>query len=56
MAAPTPSASAPLLSIEHLKVEYHSAAGTVVAIPDLTLSIAPGESYGLVGESGCGKS
>lgn len=48
--------TAPLLSIENLKVEYHSASGVVTAIPDLTLAIAPGESYGLVGESGCGKS
>ncbi|MEJ1161270.1 ABC transporter ATP-binding protein [Prosthecomicrobium sp. N25] len=48
--------AAPLLALENLKVQYHSASGVVTAIPDLTLSIGPGESYGLVGESGCGKS
>jgi peptide/nickel transport system ATP-binding protein len=48
--------ASPLLSIEGLKVEYRSSAGAVTAIPNLTLEIAPGESYGVVGESGCGKS
>ncbi|MBV9705451.1 MAG: ABC transporter ATP-binding protein, partial [Methylobacteriaceae bacterium] len=46
----------PLLSIEGLRVEYRSSTGAVTAIPDLTLSVAAGESYGIVGESGCGKS
>ena len=48
--------SAPLLSIENLRVEYHGAAGVVTAIPDLSFEVRPGESYGIVGESGCGKS
>jgi peptide/nickel transport system ATP-binding protein len=46
----------PLLSIRNLCVEYRTSAGTVVALPDFSLDIAPGESFGLVGESGCGKS
>ena len=46
----------PLLSIRDLRVEYTTARGTVAAIPDFSLDIAPGESFGLVGESGCGKS
>src|SRR5260370_37334648 len=46
----------PLLCVEHLKVEYRSSTGSVVAIPDLSFEIAPGESLGIVGESGCGKS
>jgi peptide/nickel transport system ATP-binding protein len=45
-----------LLSIRDLRVEYTTARGTVAAIPDFSLEIAPGESFGLVGESGCGKS
>jgi peptide/nickel transport system ATP-binding protein len=45
-----------LLSIKNLRVEYRTSAGRLVAIPDFSLDIAPGESFGLVGESGCGKS
>jgi peptide/nickel transport system ATP-binding protein len=45
-----------LLSIRNLCVEYRTSAGTVVVLPDFSLDIAPGESFGLVGESGCGKS
>jgi peptide/nickel transport system ATP-binding protein len=45
-----------LLSIRDLRVEYHTARGTVAALQDLSLDIAEGESFGLVGESGCGKS
>jgi peptide/nickel transport system ATP-binding protein len=46
----------PLLSIQDLKVEFRSSSGSVTAIPNLSLSVAAGESYGIVGESGCGKS
>ena len=49
-------AEQPILAIENLRVDYHSAAGVVTAIPNLTFRIMPGESYGIVGESGCGKS
>ena len=45
------------LEIEHLEVEYRrSGRRPVVAVADATLSVAPGEIVGLVGESGCGKS
>jgi peptide/nickel transport system ATP-binding protein len=45
----------PLLSIRNLRVEYRSASGGVAVLPDFSLEIMPGESFGLVGESGCGK-
>ncbi|MDL2403320.1 ABC transporter ATP-binding protein [Rhizobium mayense] len=47
---------APVLEIKNLRIEFRGKAETVVAIPDLSFSVMPGESYGLVGESGCGKS
>jgi len=46
----------PLLEIRDLRIEFRGKDETVVAVPDLSLSVMRGESYGLVGESGCGKS
>ena len=46
----------PLLEVKHLRVEFPSRRGTLVAIDDVSLSIAPGEVLGVVGESGAGKS
>ncbi|HEX7437364.1 MAG TPA: ABC transporter ATP-binding protein [Caldimonas sp.] len=45
-----------MLKIEDLKVALDSNAGLVKAIDGLTLSIERGETFALVGESGCGKS
>jgi len=46
----------PLLEVRHLRVEFASRRGALVAIDDVSLSIAPGEVLGVVGESGAGKS
>jgi peptide/nickel transport system ATP-binding protein len=47
----------PLLRVEDLTVRYPAGRGrTVHAVSGVTLDLAPGETLGLVGESGCGKS
>ena len=45
-----------MLNITNLKVALDADAGLVKAIDGLTLSIQRGETFALVGESGCGKS
>jgi peptide/nickel transport system ATP-binding protein len=48
--------NAPLLEVRHLKVEFPTRLGTLVALDDVSFDIAPGEILGVVGESGAGKS
>ena len=48
--------TAPLLRLEDLSVSYRSRRGDVPAVVGVSLDLARGESLGLVGESGCGKS
>ncbi len=45
-----------LLCIEKLHVIYGRKKNSVHAVKDVSLHIHPGEIFGLVGESGCGKS
>ena len=46
----------PLLSIRDLKVEFPLDEGTVKAVDGVSLDVYAGQVFGIVGESGCGKS
>jgi len=48
--------AAPLLEIKHLKKYFHTSKGMLHAVDDVSFSIKKGETLGVVGESGCGKS
>ncbi len=47
---------APLLEINNLRTYFSVRGFTARAVDDVSLSILPGQTLGLVGESGCGKS
>lgn len=45
-----------LLSVRNLVTEFHGRRGVARAVDDVSFDIEPGEIFGIVGESGCGKS
>jgi peptide/nickel transport system ATP-binding protein len=48
--------AAPLLEVKNLSIAYRQGAGWSRAVDDVSFALRPGEVFGLVGESGCGKS
>ncbi|MGB0751833.1 MAG: ABC transporter ATP-binding protein [Gammaproteobacteria bacterium] len=50
------STATPLLEVKDLRIEFPTRRGTLVAVDEISFTIAPGEILGVVGESGAGKS
>ena len=62
MVAPQPSQRStegeaePVLSVEDLVIDFATERGTIRAVDGVSFALRPGETLGIVGESGCGKS
>lgn len=53
---PVPEGCDPLIEVRNLRVNFYTYAGVVKAIDGVSFTICRGETYCLVGETGCGKS
>ena len=54
--ASLPSSTTNLLEVKDLRVYYETPGGDVLAVDSIDFELKKGETLGLVGESGCGKS
>ena len=45
-----------MLDVKGLRTTFSTESGRLTAVDDVTFKVKPGETLGIVGESGCGKS
>ncbi len=46
----------PVLEVKNLRTAFRTEGGELIAVDDVSFSVMPGQTVGIVGESGCGKS
>ena len=51
---PAGGAGAPILDVRGLSTHFFTTDGEVRAVRDVSFQLYPGETLGIVGESGCG--
>jgi oligopeptide/dipeptide ABC transporter ATP-binding protein len=56
MTTDTPSTNTPLLQVRNLRTSFNTSEGRIAAVSGVSFDVNHGETLGLVGESGCGKS
>ncbi|MBN4064954.1 ABC transporter ATP-binding protein [Dehalococcoides mccartyi] len=56
MTTDSPTSSSPLLQVRDLRTTFNTSEGKIAAVAGVSFDVHHGETLGLVGESGCGKS